>query len=146
MPRGSAPGERRGGRGRGAQNKATIEKAAIARATLLNTPKKKLGKDVLEEFMFVFAGMAATYQPAPPGHGPNPNQDPALFKEYATLACWSASLLAKYQSPTFGSYRVQHQEATPKDQHPKLIEGAKVIDINDPHELSRIYRKMMSVR
>src|SRR5690349_21563499 len=103
---GSLPGERRGGRKKGTPNKRTSEmlerrrleeEAARAPDAISSDPRKrikKLGKDVLEEFMAVFAGMAAAYQPAPPSVEARPGQDEQKFKEYAKLAVDTAAVLA----------------------------------------------------
>jgi hypothetical protein len=88
MPRGgSKPGERRGGRQRGTPNKRTLgQMAALAEAgapaSLAKTSAssaKKLARDVIEEFMLFCTGMAAHYQPRPPGAAPNPNADESKF-------------------------------------------------------------------
>jgi hypothetical protein len=47
----------------------------IAKQTGQPMPGRKLGKDVLEEFMMVAAGMAVRYQPAPPGRPKKPGQN-----------------------------------------------------------------------
>src|SRR5262249_43413537 len=76
MGRGAKPGERRGGRLKGSRNKATIERALIAErvANEAKMAGKKLAKEVLDQFMVLFAGMAAYYQPKPvPGMQQNPN-------------------------------------------------------------------------
>ena len=67
MPRGSKPGERRGGRQKGGKNRATLERAVVAERILKETQMtgRKLGKEVLEEFMNMFGGMAASFQPQP---------------------------------------------------------------------------------
>lgn len=115
MPRGSPPGTNRGGgRPKGKKNRGTIEKerlaAEIAAKTVMDARAagKKLAKEVLEEFMFLFAGMAATYQPLPPGTiAPAGRQpDDAKFNEYAKLAVHCAQKLAPYQSPTFQAIMV----------------------------------------
>lgn len=107
MPRGAKPGERRGGRSVGTRNKATIEKALIAeevtkRATMEG---RKLGKEVLDEFMSVFAAMAAVNQPRP---SRQPDGTVKLeggnieeFEKWARLAVDVAAKLTPYQSPTF---------------------------------------------
>jgi hypothetical protein len=68
MPRGSSPGERRGGRAKGAKNKSTLERALVAERIIAEqqgTPGRKLGKELLEEFATMFAGLAAAFQPIP---------------------------------------------------------------------------------
>jgi hypothetical protein len=108
MPGGGAkPGERRGGRQRGTPNKTTIERqrvtAEIAARTVADArvAGKKLAKEVLEEFMFLFADMAAYYKPALPTAPPNENANEGKFGEYARLTVDAAHKLAPYQSPTF---------------------------------------------
>jgi len=70
-----AHGRKTGGRHRGTPNKATTEKALIAARTVADTKVagKKLAKEVLEDFMLLFAGMAAHHQPTPADRPPNPN-------------------------------------------------------------------------
>jgi len=96
---GARPGA---GRPRG-PSKATIEKALIAERTVseAKTAGKKLAKEVLEDFMLLFTGMAAGFQIAPPGASPNLQGDEGKFWKYAQAAVDCAHKLAPYQSPTF---------------------------------------------
>jgi hypothetical protein len=65
---------------------------------------KKLAKEVLDQFMVLFAGMAAFYQPRPASSmQQNPNANESKFDKYAKLAVECAKDLAPYQSPTFRS-------------------------------------------
>lgn len=105
MPRGAKKGERRGGRGRGTPNKSTVERALFAERVMAEQqgkPGKKLGREVVEDFMHLFAGMAAVHQPlppgvtiAPPGHEP----DREKFDKYAAMAVDAGYKLAEFQSP-----------------------------------------------
>lgn len=148
MPRGAAPGERRGGRTKGKKNRGTIEKervaAEIAARTVMDArvAGKKLAKEVLEEFMFLFAGMAATYQPLPPGTitPPGHEPDPAKFNEYARLTVHCASKLAPYQSPTFAAIAI----STPGLPVPSQPSGDNVIRLDDPIALARVYARIVS--
>ena len=109
MPRGgSKPGERRGGRKKGSRNLKLVEKDLLAQRELADAKekKRKLGKEVLDDFMHLFAGMAAYYQPAPPGAPPRPQQNEIKFKEYAALATTVAKDLAQYQSPKYSAVMV----------------------------------------
>ena len=105
MPRGAKPGERRGGRVKGTPNRATIEKAKIAEQVMARAEMRgeQLAKEVLNDFMQLFAGMAATHQPIPEGQsiplGRRP--DETKFEKWARLAVQCAKDLAPYQSPTF---------------------------------------------
>ncbi len=118
MPRGSKPGERRGGREKGIPNKATIERAIIAEQVVARAEMtgRKLAKEVLDDFMQLFAGMAAMYQPLPPGAPTPPGRAPdeSKFEKYATLAVGTATQLAKYQSPTFRAVMVAPAPPTSK--------------------------------
>lgn len=92
------------GRKRGGANKATIEREALAQRILAEQagkPGKKLGKEVLDDFMQLFTGLAAFHQPLPPGQlaGPNQAPDEEKFKTYAKFAIECAKELAGYQSP-----------------------------------------------
>ena len=145
MPRG---GKREGtGRPKGALGKATIERLEKAKLDVREAKAsgKKLGKDVLEEFMYLFAGMAAAYQPLPPGAvvpvGRAPNED--KFKEYAVLARDTAFMLAKYQSPTFKAIPVTVQPDSPQ---PQFGDGdpTNVVTLDDPEALVRVYKRRIS--
>lgn len=125
---GSKPGERRGGRQLGAKNKTTIERenqarlevdrarmideARAANASEVVTQAKaagvKLAKDILEDFMRLFAGMAAIHQPLPDGVEipPGRKPDPEKFLAFAKLAVSTASDLAPYQSPKLSAVMV----------------------------------------
>jgi hypothetical protein len=112
MPRGAKPGERRGGREKGVRNKATIEKAIVAERVVAEAQMhgKKLGKETMQEYMELFTGLAASFQPT--------STDPAsievwakstkepFFEKYAKLACACAEKLAQYQSPKIAPVQV----------------------------------------
>jgi len=126
-----ARGRKTGGRQKGVRNKATIERekrAQIERERLEAIAKLeaeganavvavgatreiKLAKDVLEDFMRLYAGMAAAVQPlpagavAPPGHKP----DPVAFREWADRAVETAKALVPYQSPRLSAVMVGQQ-------------------------------------
>lgn len=108
MPRGSAKGEHRGGRKLGTKNRSTIERALIAERTVDNARKvgKELGVDVMEKFMFLFAGIATTNQPYPPSQPQNPDYNEDRFEKYARLTLDAAKEVAKYQSPQFRAIMV----------------------------------------
>ncbi len=95
---GSKPGPR-------GPHKATIEKALIAEQIIARAEMRgeKLAKEVLNDFMKLFAGMAAVFQPVAPNQpipvGRDPNDE--KFDKYARLAVDTAAKLAPYQSPTF---------------------------------------------
>ena len=95
-----------GGRVKGQPNKATVEKTIIAERIMSEATMsgKKLGKEVLDDFMGVFASMAAYYQPRPGPDGKltgNPVGNEDKFQQYARLAMQAAKDLAPFQSPTF---------------------------------------------
>jgi hypothetical protein len=120
-------GVRPGGKKKGTKNKATVRReeyeriAREAAAAVVGeqsmaetfdrktTPDKKRAKKVLETFMELFAGMAATYQPLPPGQELGPEEkkrrspDENRFKEYATLAVETAKALAPFQDPRYSA-------------------------------------------
>lgn len=118
MPRGGA--RPRAGRKFGIPNKATIERREQARIDVENAaagtsgdvaeaatvPRKKLAKDILEEFMYLFAGMATFYKMASPSEAPNPNADERKFRDYAMLATQTARDLAPFQSPKLSAVAV----------------------------------------
>jgi hypothetical protein len=153
--KGKSGGARPGAGAPRGMRKKTIERmeqarlAEVARAAELEQQKAKakntkLAKEVIEEFMFVFAGMAAYYQPTAPGalvqneHG-NPNE----FERWAKHAVDAAAELAKYQSPTFKAVAA-FQAPTPPALPPpgQTIEG-KVIRLDDPVALQASYLRMV---
>jgi hypothetical protein len=115
MARGSKPGEgnRGGGRAKGKLNKATVERAALAERILAEQagkPGQKLGREVLEEFMNMFGGIAGAFQPTPAVPGPitqndlkvwAAGDDEPMFEKYSKLALKAATELADFQSPKF---------------------------------------------
>ena len=152
---GSKPGERRGGRKRGTPNRKDVEKAEQLRLAAANAgfpvpakavPIKKLGKEILEEFMMVFAGMAASYQPAPPGQPPRPNQDEVKFRQYAELAVDTADRLADFQSPKFRAIAVTAPPADPNRPAPVPGDDAKIVELAkvDPQRAADSYRRFIA--
>jgi len=102
-PKGKPRG-RSGGRPKGALAQETIIKGQSAERVLAAATSggKKLATDVLEDFMNLFAGMAAFYQPMPDGTiPPNRRPDENKFEKYARLTIKVAGELAPYQSATF---------------------------------------------
>lgn len=103
-------------RHKGSKNKATIERELMAAREIEaeaaarvrgQTPIKKLGKEVLEDFTNLYAGMAAYYQPYPASSGrTNPNADEKKFREYSMLAVQTAAALAPFQSPRLSAVAV----------------------------------------
>ena len=82
MPRGSRPGERRGGRQKGTKNKRTVEAELLAKRVLDNAPAGAiehagLGKEVLERYMVMFDELAQHYRPIPASR----HSDEARFRE-----------------------------------------------------------------
>lgn len=148
MPRGAAPGERRGGRGKGTRNKATLERERIAAEIAARTVAdaratgKKLAKDVLEEFMLLFAGMAASYQPWPVGLGKNPGENVGQFEKWARLACEQAAKLAPFQSPTFRAVMVSIP-GTPGGPALPAPREDNVIELTDQNAIARVYSRIM---
>jgi hypothetical protein len=107
MPRGSRPGERRGGRKSGIPNRSTTERLEIAR---LAAAQGKLGKEVLEELMVLFKDMALELQPesreAKRFAAWLKSSKEAQFHKYASLAVKAAKDLADFQSPKFKAIEV----------------------------------------
>lgn len=150
--RGSAPGERRGGKQKGTPNRATTERLeqeriarqAQAEVNKAYASKVKLGKEVLEDYMMAFHAVAATYQnkiaaslqrQAEPG-----KEDLASFKEWGGMVVETARRLAEFQSPKFKAIAVV---APPPNAHaPKPIEG-NVVPLNDPIAISRVYSNLI---
>jgi hypothetical protein len=144
------------GRPDGAKSKTTIEKELLAAkimAEQAQKPGRKLAKEVLDDFMHLFMGLAAQYQPVPVGTMvPEGHKvDEAKFVQYAQMAGDFASKLVKFQSPTFGMMRVsveprfptgadvvpalpvvpgQAQKLTPSQAY-RLLRDADVIDMEE---------------
>jgi hypothetical protein len=123
------------GRQRGVPNRRTVEAALEAEraVTAARTSQgiKKLGKEILDDFANLFAGMAAYYQPAPDGMPARPNQNENKFDKYAVLAVKTAEKLAEFQSPKFRALMI-----TPPPEDPTMP-GSR------PAELARPTGKTM---
>ena len=122
MPRGSRPGERRGGRHKGGKNKATIERSLVAERIVNETQMagRKLGKEVLEEIMILYSGLAAAFQPKSAGDieaWANSSKE-AKFEKYSRLAMKAAHDLAEFQSPKLAAIHVA--APAPPPQGPKV--------------------------
>lgn len=162
---GAKPGERRGGRAAGTPNKATIarERAAQAIADAGKAPivlapakvdpeqaaiavrakKSKLAIDVLEEFMRVFAGMAARQQPRYDSDGKLIAGNPGEFERWARLTVVTADRLAPYQSPTFKALAVVAPPPQDQPNRPDLTREGNVVKLNDPVRAARVYAQIM---
>ena len=102
MPRGSLPGERRGGRKKGVPNKVNIERAVqVATDVGKASAAGKLPKETLLEVMRYFRGMAAKHQPG----GPEENE--SKFIKYLELAGDFASKAAPYYHPRLTTVTVK---------------------------------------
>lgn len=113
-----ARGRKTGGRAEGIKNKATIEKELLAdriMAEQAQKPGRKLAKEVLDDFMHLFMGLAAQHQPLPPGvvDPSGAVRDEEKFVRYATMAGDFAGKLVKFQSPTLGMVKVSLENRFP---------------------------------
>jgi hypothetical protein len=155
--KGSAPGERRGGRHKGVPNRKNqealerariadqVKEAEVAERQVARIGPRKLAKDVLEDFMHLFAGMAAVTQPLPQGAPVPPGRQPdeRAFEKWARLAVDTAAKLADFQSPRFRA--VMTSPAPAATERPQT--EAKVISIDDPDALARVYeRRIQAIR
>ena len=127
MPSGSRPGERRGGRKRGVPNRATVERAEIAlRSTAeAKASGRKLGKEVLEELMVLFGGLASKFQPESMDkivvqEWTKGDREP-MFHKYASLAVKVAKDLADFQSPRFKAVEVHAPAPNMEDKQRKKV-------------------------
>jgi hypothetical protein len=110
-------------------------------------PGKRLGKEVLEEFMMIACGMAARYQPAPSGQPRNPHQNETKFLTYAEMAIKCTSELAQYQSPRFKAIAVRVEDtvtATAAASKPPAEDENIPQFPNDPVAASRLYLRFMA--
>lgn len=121
---------------------AAIEE--VKRAEGLAGKRTKRAATVLEEFMLTFAGMAATYQPLPPGsavpEGRSPDDE--KFRAYAKLAVDTAGMLAGYQQPKFKAIQVAFAPPPEQPTHaPRPGDDAKVVGrIGNP---ALVYKRMI---
>lgn len=132
MPRGSRPGERRGGRQRGTKNKRTVEAELLAQRMLQHVPagaiqNARLGREVLEQYMVMFDALAGHYRTIPE----SPHSDEAKFIKYATAACDCAKALAPYQSRTYRAIVVS--PPPPEQQKVKRFTLTIIDRHNGPH-------------
>lgn len=144
-----AKGHKTGGRQRGTANKRTleaVERERVARQAQQEVDKArqantKLGKDVLEEFMKTFAGMAAYHQPVPEGVAAPPGRKPdeAKFLTYAKLTVETARDLANFQSPRFRAIQLMTPPANPL----LPAKDGNVVTIDDPTAIARVYQNMV---
>lgn len=107
---------------------------------------KPLAREVLDQFMHVFAGMAARVQPTPENAWANQDE----FIKWAKLACDTAAELAPFQSPKFKATMFMD----PRDLRntgapaalpppPNVIDGTVVRLKADPLAGARIYLRML---
>jgi len=77
---------------------ADPDKPEAARETVEHAARegRSLAVDVLEEYMRVFRGMSAFYQPSSKAKGARP--DPVQFEKWARLALRCAESLAEFQT------------------------------------------------
>lgn len=107
--------KRPSGRPPGAKNKKTIERELIRQRELdaiaagqvqARVPAKKLGKEILEDFANLYAGIAAFYQPWPASMGKNPHENEQKFRDYSHLAVQASAALAPFQSPKLSAVAI----------------------------------------
>lgn len=169
-PRG---GKRPGaGRIKGSKNRAVAARekrkareaiAVEAREELRQARGKRSPLDILEDFMVLFYTLAADYQTLPLATGKkNPNEDPARFREWSKLSIECAKELAAYNFPKFRAVVVSpatlgmasgaHGAPTlpsPSEAPQRASqchgegEDGKVVAIDDPDMLTRIYNQKM---
>lgn len=139
----------RSGRPKGLRNKATVERelqAARAVTAAVETGKldgQELAKDVLGRFMRLAEGAAGEFAPTPSaqlaqGKAENPNKDWDRFGEWVDRVITCAKALASYQSPTYKAVAVMMPSVSIR---PNPGDDAKVINIDDPVSLQRVYQQ-----
>lgn len=154
MPRGSAPGERRGGKTKGTQNKRTVAKlqqigAEIAEAKRGGNVVR--ARDALSDLTKTAIGFTAHWQQKMMAwEAANQDKDALIPREYIdrfmlglTAATRAAAALAPYQDPKLAAIKVS---MSPFDvvEPAKTIEGrALKVDTKDPVELARIYAQLV---
>jgi hypothetical protein len=146
MPRGAAPGERRGGRAKGTLNKRTTE-ALLKAAQTIDAAREgriELGKDVLDRMMKLAEGAASVHRPwtqadVDAGRAAAVGGDWDRFGLWFDRTVFCAKELAKYQSPTFKAIAVQVTPDVSRDRLPPPSDP-KVVNIDDPEALQRVYK------
>lgn len=107
--------------------------------------QKKLGKDVLEDYVGAFHQIAASYQnriATAIGSGTAPvAADLAAFREWGGLVVKTAEALAGFQSPKFKAIAVS---LAPTPDSPRVINGeTNVVPIGDANAMARIYQRLV---
>jgi hypothetical protein len=99
---------------------------------------QKLAREVLDDLMHTFLGMAAKHQPVPSGAALSPGQEPneAKFKEYALMARDTAKELAPFQSPKYRSIEVYQAPRAPIEQPAASAQPSKLT----PQQAYRLLR------
>lgn len=133
------------GRKRGGTNAATREREALAQRILeeqRGKPGKKLAREVLDDFMQLFTGLAAMHQPLPDGVVPMQGQKPdhAKFMEYAKAAVDVAGQLASYQSPKFKAIVMTGLENNPGGALPTPAEVVNQVEQISAQQAYRMLR------
>lgn len=154
MSRGSAPGERRGGRQRGTPNKRTVAKLIDAGRTIAGGNKIKdavRATDVLSDLTKTAMGFTAHYQAKMLAFEQDPTNKDKLpppevvdrFMLGLNAAIKAARALAPFQDPQFTAIKVAMSPFDTQEAQ-KVIEGkASKIDLRDPIELARIYHSVV---
>jgi len=156
MPRGSnvTKGMRIGGRQKGTLNKRTqerieqdrIHQQAQEAANAVAHKTKKLAKDVLEDYVQAFAGMAAVHQNrialAFQQQTEPSKADIEGFEKWGGMTAKYAGDLAAFQSPKFKA--IQVMTPPPSLDPPKPRPGDdNVVTIDDPVAMARVYARMV---
>ena len=144
-----ANGRKTGGKQKGTPNKATLAAQRAAAQQVIDRSmagKQELAIHVLEKLMKVAEGATSLHRPTTSqelqgGATPNPDGDWDKFGQWFDRTVHCAQALANYQSPKFKTITAYMAPATPPDpaENARQID-AKVVDLNDPVELQRIYR------
>jgi hypothetical protein len=130
-----------------------IERIAEAKRLIQGLPanaprtvRVKAAEDVLNEFMMVFAGMAAARQPLPPGVQPGPGQEPneEKFVLYGKLAADIATVLIGYQKPRLKAVFVA--TAPPLPAVPANEGNVAKLPLRDAVGAARLYRELVQGR
>ena len=133
MPRGSLPGERRGGRQPGTLNKATIERRELAALEAKKTYEhaklgQKLAKHTLAEMLHTVYTLAEIYKPTDPiARKKNPHGNEKKFEKWLRFSLDIARALAPFQSPTLKAIAVPRLAATDNDGYEPSNPDAPVV-------------------
>lgn len=143
---------RRGGRVKGTPNKRTLEAMEKEQITkqisteVRSVPSRKLAKEVLEDWMFIFQSTAAPFQNrvalAMQANTAPMASDYDGLQRWGELVIHTAKMLADFQSPKFRAVQLMTNPIAPLIEPPR---NDNRLDLDDPVALVRHYQRTMKL-